>query len=156
MLAIFFPSNDYYDRHSFSAHPYLFFNQDGQSMTFVGFSVTKRGDLIDPANNHILQRGIMTRDLYRGLEAQKVRFSDDYRRWRKSEIIQKLSTVMGVDYPYDPDESYVLTVDNLIKMLAIHMRFRWALFALVLKFLLVDILCFSSMGGFDYYKTAIL
>ena len=25
----------------------------------------------------------------------------------------------------DPDESYVLTVDNLMKMLAIHMKFRY-------------------------------
>lgn len=27
----------------------------------------------------------------------------------------------------DPDESYVLTVDNLMKMLAIHMKFRYKL-----------------------------
>ena len=41
-------------------------------------------------------------------------------------MIYKLSTVMGSSAKdiKDPDETYVLTVDNLIKILAIHMRFR--------------------------------
>ena len=39
-------------------------------------------------------------------------------------MIEKIATVMGIEFPYDPDESYVLTVDNLIKILAIQMRFR--------------------------------
>ena len=40
-------------------------------------------------------------------------------------MIIKISTVMGVEFPHDPDESYVLTVDNVIKILAIQMRFRY-------------------------------
>ena len=39
-------------------------------------------------------------------------------------MIEKLSTVMGIEKPTDPDETYVLTIDNLIKILAIQMRFR--------------------------------
>ena len=39
-------------------------------------------------------------------------------------MIEKLCNVMGVEWPCDPDESYVLTIDNMKKMLAIHMRFR--------------------------------
>ena len=39
-------------------------------------------------------------------------------------MIEKIATVMGIEFPYDPDETYVLTVDNLIKILAIQMRFR--------------------------------
>lgn len=45
-------------------------------------------------------------------------------------MIQKLATVMGLRYErgkiqdLDPDKSYVLTVDNLIKILAIQMRFK--------------------------------
>ena len=66
----------------------------------------------------------MNRKLYCGLKQNKVNFKDDYRQWKKSVMIEKISTVMGVDYLYDPDESYVLTVDNLIKILAIQMRFR--------------------------------
>ena len=45
-------------------------------------------------------------------------------------MIFKLATVIGLkvykqSQIRDPDRSYVLTVDNLIKMLAIQMRFRY-------------------------------
>ena len=91
----------------------------------MGFMVTRKGDLIDPAHHHkILERGIMTRQLYTGLKANKVNFEEDYQKWQKGKMIEKIATVMGVEFPYDPDESYVLTVDNLIKILAIQMRFR--------------------------------
>ena len=96
------------------------------SITFVGFMVTSNGDLIDPAHRGgVLERGIMTHQLYTGLKAQRVNFDEDYRQWPKHEMIQKISTVMGIDWPYDPDQTYVLTVDNLIKILAIQMRFRY-------------------------------
>ena len=39
-------------------------------------------------------------------------------------MIEKLCNVMGVRCPSDPDDSYVLTIDNMKKMLAIQMRFR--------------------------------
>ena len=42
----------------------------------------------------------------------------------KELMVQKLGTVLGLKNPKDPDVSYVLTVDNLIKILAIQMRFR--------------------------------
>ena len=42
----------------------------------------------------------------------------------RGEKIEKLCGVMGVEWPYDPDDSYELTTDNLKKILAIHMRFR--------------------------------
>ncbi len=67
----------------------------------------------------------MTPQLYEGLKHNRVNFQDNYRNWGKAVMIEKISTVMGVDFPYDPDESYVLTVDNLIKVLAIQMRFRY-------------------------------
>ena len=40
-------------------------------------------------------------------------------------MIQKIGMVMGFESVVDPDESYVLTVDNVVKILAIHMRFRY-------------------------------
>lgn len=110
----------------FSSHPYLFFNQDRMSITFVGFMVTSNGDLYDPAHRGgILEREIMTHRLYTGLKAQRVNFDDDYRQWTKDVMIQKIATVMGIEWPYDPDPTYVLTIDNLIKILAIQMRFRY-------------------------------
>ncbi len=66
----------------------------------------------------------MTPQLYTGLKQNRVNFDDDYRQWQKSTMIEKIATVMGIEFPYDPDETYVLTVDNLIKILAIQMRFR--------------------------------
>ena len=39
-------------------------------------------------------------------------------------MIEKLCFVMGIEYISDPDDSYVLTIDNMKKMLAIKMRFR--------------------------------
>ena len=38
--------------------------------------------------------------------------------------LEKLGLVMGIPQIVDPDEGYVLTSDNVKKMLAIHMRFR--------------------------------
>lgn len=108
-----------------SPHPYIFFNEDRMSITFVGFTVTKQGDLVNPTNQHVLERGIMNHQLYMGLIHNRVNFQDDYRRWTKPVMIEKISMVMGVDYPHDPDETYVLTADNVIKILAIQMRFRW-------------------------------
>ena len=42
-------------------------------------------------------------------------------------MIEKLKNVLGIEdhQLHDPDDSYVLTVDNVMKMLAIHMRFRY-------------------------------
>ena len=88
--------------------------------------VTRYGDLIDPAFPGVLERAIMTQQLYTGLKANKVNFEEDYRKWQKGTMIEKIATVMGIEYPYDADESYVLTIDNLVKILAIQMRFRFA------------------------------
>ena len=38
-----------------------------------------------------------------------------------------LCKVMGVEIIYDPDSTYELTIDNMMKILAIHMRFRFVL-----------------------------
>ena len=50
-----------------SYHPYLFFNEDGMSITFVGFSANRNGDLLDPVTNQIIQRAAMTQQLYAGM-----------------------------------------------------------------------------------------
>lgn len=59
-------------------------------------------------------------------------------------MIFKLATVIGlkVSRPgdiQDPDRSYVLTVDNLIKMFAIQMRFRYIYFLFVTQVKIFDI-----------------
>ncbi|XP_067056125.1 E3 ubiquitin-protein ligase rnf213-alpha-like isoform X2 [Acropora muricata] len=113
-----------------SSHPYIFFNQDRVSMTFVGFHIDRKGNLIDPDRREIIKRNLMSRHLRTGLTVQfqfgdpRMSFETNYRDWTKGEKIEKLCGVMGVEWPYDPDNSYELTTDNLMKILAIHMRFR--------------------------------
>ncbi|XP_015765580.1 PREDICTED: E3 ubiquitin-protein ligase RNF213-like [Acropora digitifera] len=50
-----------------SPHPYLFFNQDRSTMTFLGFSINCNGDLVDPQASTILERGLMPQNLRNGL-----------------------------------------------------------------------------------------
>ena len=60
-----------------SFHPYIFFNKDHNSMTFVGFSVKDNGDLIDPATRKVIHKQLFTDRLLVGLKAQKVSLTDD-------------------------------------------------------------------------------
>ena len=54
-------------------------------------------------------------------------FDDKMCLWLRHEKIEKLCAVMGNELPEDRDPSYELTTDNAKKILAIHMRFRWAM-----------------------------
>ena len=145
-----------------SSHPYIFFNQDRISITFVGFKVTKSGDLVEPAHGGVLERGIMTQQLYAGLIQNRVNFEDDYRNWKKGVMIEKIATVMGIEFPHDPDETYVLTVDNLIKMLAIQMRFRCGIPVVIMgetgcgKTRLIRYMCDLARQGYDRNNMLIL
>ncbi|XP_048587615.1 E3 ubiquitin-protein ligase rnf213-alpha isoform X3 [Nematostella vectensis] len=110
-----------------SPHPYIFFNQDRVTMTFMGFHINKDGDLIDPDRLTVLQNSLMSRQLKTGLDAQKVDFAPKYKAWSKEMKIRKLCDVMGITWRegmLDPDPNYELTIDNMKKILAIHMRFR--------------------------------
>ena len=60
-----------------SFHPYIFFNKDHDSLTFIGFNVNDKGDLIDPATKRIIRRRLFTHRLLQGLTAQKVTFNSD-------------------------------------------------------------------------------
>lgn len=106
-------------------HPYIFFNEDRVSITFVGFQVNRNGDLIEPKYKTVIERSIMTPQLYEGLKHNKVNFEENYHNWHKLQMLEKLAAVMGMEFVSDPDESYVLTLDNMIKILAIQMRFRY-------------------------------
>ena len=62
-------------RFLFSPHPYLFFNQDRCTLTFLGFFINSNGDLVDPQASTILESGLMPQNLRNGLYAQKVDFT---------------------------------------------------------------------------------
>ncbi|XP_022797655.1 E3 ubiquitin-protein ligase rnf213-alpha-like isoform X3 [Stylophora pistillata] len=107
-----------------SPHPYIFFNPDHVTMTFLGFQVDQDGNLLDPKTKEIIERNIISRPLRTGLHVQKVDLDNDFESYSKGDKIQLLCSVMGIECGYDPDESYELTGDNVKKILAIHMRFR--------------------------------
>uniref|UniRef100_A0A7M4G2W3 RING-type E3 ubiquitin transferase n=1 Tax=Crocodylus porosus TaxID=8502 RepID=A0A7M4G2W3_CROPO len=109
-------------------HPYLFFNEDHVSMTFIGFhleaNATGTIDAVSPLNGNILKSNVMTSQLYKGLSLQRVPFNMDFDRLPRHEKLGKLCMVLGIEWPMDPDETYELTMDNVLKILAIEMRFR--------------------------------
>ncbi|XP_028416584.1 E3 ubiquitin-protein ligase rnf213-alpha-like [Dendronephthya gigantea] len=111
-------------RWELSPHPYIFFNHDRVSMTFLGFRLSDNGDLLDPATNKVLEQKMMEPTLRGQLKHQGVNFDTNYEKRDKMARIEKLCSVMGIEFLYDPDPTYELTTDNVKKILAIHMRFR--------------------------------
>ncbi|XP_077022284.1 E3 ubiquitin-protein ligase RNF213 isoform X2 [Tamandua tetradactyla] len=109
-------------------HPYVFFNSDRISMTFMGFHFrpNQNGgmDAINHVTGRVIKKDIMTNDLYKGLLLQKVPFNVDFDRLPRHEKLEKLCLVLGIQWAFDPDETYELTTDNVLKLLAIEMRFR--------------------------------
>ncbi|XP_068769747.1 E3 ubiquitin-protein ligase RNF213 isoform X2 [Struthio camelus] len=109
-------------------HPYLFFNEDRVSMTFIGFHFQPNGsggvDAVNPLNGNIIKRNVMTSRLYKGLLLQRVPFNIQFDQLPRHEKLEKLCMVLGVPWVVDPDETYELTTDNMLKILAIEMRFR--------------------------------
>ncbi|XP_038013112.1 E3 ubiquitin-protein ligase RNF213 isoform X2 [Motacilla alba alba] len=108
-------------------HPYLFFNEDRVSMTFIGFYFQQSGnriDAINPLNGNVIKKDIMTAQLYQGLLLQRVPFNVPFDQLPREEKLERLCMVLGLPWVFDPDETYELTTDNMLKILAIEMRFR--------------------------------
>ena len=106
-------------------HPYTFFNPDWHTMTFLGFHVSNRGHLLYSDNLPVLiENNIMHPQLLQMLAAKGVILQENYHKLTKIEKILKISGVMGMEWLADPDPGYVLTLDNMRKILAILMRFR--------------------------------
>ena len=67
----------------FSPHPYLFFNQDHITMTFLGFFINSAGDLVDPRSSETLEKGLMSKPLRNNLRAQGVDFETNIETSKK-------------------------------------------------------------------------
>lgn len=115
-------------------HPYIFFNADHSSMSFLGFNIQpcqRRNTLnaVDPSSKKVLIQNVMPQKLYEGLNRQRICLTENFDRLPRSDKIKRISCVVGAqkgitDKSFDPDPTYELTADNVMKMLAIHMRFR--------------------------------
>ena len=175
-LAISDSSRDFglgniYDVHQMSRkweserHPYVFFNADEITFTFFGVKV-KNGNLVETSghNEVVLRRNACSNALEQQLRLQ---FGLDKEGSENllDEIFDdlsddgkklKLCRVLGVDERMNDikfDESYELTQDNVMKLLAIHMRFRIDIPVILMgetgcgKTKLVEYLCNLMAGG---------
>lgn len=114
------------------SHPYIFFNADRFSMSFLGFNVKPRRNTlnaVDPHSNIVLIENVMSGKLFEGLERQGISLTEDFNQLERPDKIRRISCVVGAkrgmtDRRFDPDPTYELTADNVMKMLAIYMRFR--------------------------------
>ena len=111
-----------------SPHPYIFFNEDGHTMSFFGFTlqrVDRIVNLLDERTSQILVHQIMTSRLYVGLDANRVPFNQPFEQKTTEKKLEEICNVLGIKtLAQHPDLSYELTADNVMKMLAIYMRFR--------------------------------
>lgn len=116
-------------------HPYLFFNPDGQTFTFFGFYVDRNSGLLLDSNSNRPLFGDsirLNRNLIQGIDLQNPKIlRENIAHLSKLEKIHKLLCVMGIKWAthglahlVDPDPSYELTMDNLLKIIAIYMRLR--------------------------------
>ncbi|XP_068161093.1 E3 ubiquitin-protein ligase rnf213-beta isoform X2 [Antennarius striatus] len=116
------------------SHPYIFFNADRFSMSFLGFNVVmcqdeNRLNAVDLKSRKVLIEDVMSEILLEGLKRQRISFTEDFDLLPRPDKIKKISCVVGAQKgimgrDFDPDPTYELTADNVMKMLAIHMRFR--------------------------------
>nr|XP_046210346.1 E3 ubiquitin-protein ligase rnf213-beta isoform X1 [Oncorhynchus gorbuscha]XP_046210347.1 E3 ubiquitin-protein ligase rnf213-beta isoform X1 [Oncorhynchus gorbuscha]XP_046210348.1 E3 ubiquitin-protein ligase rnf213-beta isoform X1 [Oncorhynchus gorbuscha] len=116
------------------SHPYVFFNADRFSMSFLGFHVMRSPvgntlNAVDPQSHAVLMGDVMTHELLQGLQRQGISLTEDFDGLPRAEKIKRISRVVGAKKgmmkgTFDPDPTYELTADNVMKMLAIHMRFR--------------------------------
>lgn len=142
------------------SHPYIFFNADRFSMSFLGFNVKMcRNTLnaVDPQSLRVLIQDVMSERLFQDLQRQKISLSENFDQLPRKDKIKRISLVVGAmkgmsDGNFDPDPTYELTADNVMKMLAIHMRFRCGIPVVIMgetgcgKTRLVSFLCAMQRG----------
>nr|XP_039262088.1 E3 ubiquitin-protein ligase rnf213-alpha-like [Styela clava] len=105
------------------SHPYLFFNED-RTMTFINVALNENGDLLNE-DGSVLEHRIASRKLIQGLHAQRLEFKFNFQEKTRVEKLNTLRTIMGLPLSADdPDPTYELTTDNVLKILAIYMRLK--------------------------------
>ncbi|XP_063997715.1 E3 ubiquitin-protein ligase rnf213-alpha-like [Pogoniulus pusillus] len=136
-----------------NSHPYVVFHAGGHSMEFLGFHINKNFDAIDAYSQAVLETNVMSPDLYRNLDLQKVPFNRKFESLSRKEQLEVLCRVFGVECQDDPDPSYQLTLDNTMKMLAIYLRFQCGIPVIIMgetgcgKTKLVEFLCSLQRAG---------
>ena len=145
-----------------SSHPYIFFNPDGHTMTFLGFCVDGRTtNLLNSDDTSIvIEERIMPKNLFLHLQDNGVNLNEKFQKLSKKELILKLTRAMGCEHDFDPDPNYVITLDNARKILGIHMRFRCNIPVIIMgetgcgKTYLIEFMC--ALQAYDKTKNNLL
>ncbi|KAM6211439.1 E3 ubiquitin-protein ligase rnf213-alpha-like [Sarcoramphus papa] len=144
------------------SHPYIVFHADNDSMEFLGFHINNNLDAIDAHSQAVLERNVIKDKLYRTLKAQHVPFNKKFEDLPRTMQLEALCRVFGVSYTQDPDESYQLTLDNTMKMLAIHLRFQCGIPVIIMgetgcgKTKLVQFMCSLQRAGRDIQNMVVV
>ena len=112
------------------AHPYIIFNSDRETFLFMGIYLDRRQyKFINPNTNEIIETtdNELTAQLRIELLKKRTPIYDNFNDSPRTKKISCLRNVMGLDsneqINLDPDQSYELTLDNCLKLMAIYMRF---------------------------------
>ena len=110
-------------------HPYVFFNSDNSTFTFLGIKIHD-GSLVDRKGN-IIAENVMTKHLEDEIRQQDINRSnllwENFEELSKDKQLEKLYRVLGVEKMLngrDVDSTFEITQDNVMKLLAIYMRFK--------------------------------
>nr|XP_009916892.1 PREDICTED: E3 ubiquitin-protein ligase RNF213-like [Haliaeetus albicilla] len=135
------------------SHPYIVFHAEGDSMEFLGFHINQNFDAVDAYSQAVLEPAVISRNLYVTLALQNVPFNKKFENLPRTEQLEALCRVFGVKCQADPDASYQLTLDNAMKMLAIHLRFQCGIPVIIMgetgcgKTKLVQFMCNLQRAG---------
>ena len=110
-----------------SDHPFIFFNQTGVDLS----GVLPSGLGIISLNPALLNQ-TMDQNMKSILKHNGIELDIDYSRITREMALALLATVLGFDpdFLYQPD--YVLTIDNIMKILAIQLRVRYGIPVLIM------------------------
>jgi len=79
-----------------SPHPYLFFNDDGNSFTFMGFIINvQTGDILDPHTRETLTPKALPRQLHEALIRNRVNLSENFDELPRQEPFPVLSFLLA-------------------------------------------------------------
>ena len=70
-------------------------------MSFLGFRVDLKGNLLDPRTEEIIQERLMTRHLRTGLDAQGVDFDTDFESYSKYVSQISIQSEMEINNNYN-------------------------------------------------------
>ena len=77
-------------------HPYLFFDEDGMCLSFIGFRIQAPGHLVDVVTSVMKEENFMDQDLMGRLRRQQVEFKHTYKDYTPTLLLEKLCNILNL------------------------------------------------------------